>query len=147
MPWRRDRLPAPVFLGFPGGSDGKESTRNGGDVGSIPGSGRSPEEGHGNPPVFLPGESPWTEEAGGLQSMGSQRVRRNWMTKHSTRKYAFRSFSSLSFSVPVSGMVLKQTVWLESELTVLVGGYMTSTARPLRSPVMITDKLARSAEH
>ena len=29
------------------------------------------------PPVFLPGESPWTEERGGLQSMGSQRVRRD----------------------------------------------------------------------
>ena len=28
-------------------------------------------------PVFLPGESPWTEEPGGLQSMGSQRVRHN----------------------------------------------------------------------
>ena len=31
--------------------------------------------GCGNPPVFLPGESPWTEEPGGLQFMGSQRVR------------------------------------------------------------------------
>ena len=31
-------------------------------------------------PVFLPGESPWTEEPGGLQSMGSQRVRHNWET-------------------------------------------------------------------
>ena len=29
-------------------------------------------------PVFLPGESPWTEEPGGLQSMGSQRVRNSW---------------------------------------------------------------------
>ena len=28
-------------------------------------------------PVFLPGESPWTEESGGLQSMGSQRVGHN----------------------------------------------------------------------
>ena len=35
-------------------------------------------------PVFLPGESPWTKEPGGLQSMGSQRVRHNWATKHST---------------------------------------------------------------
>jgi len=26
IPWRRNRLPSPVFLGFPGGSDGKEST-------------------------------------------------------------------------------------------------------------------------
>ena len=34
--------------------------------------------------VFLPGESPWTEEPGGLQSMGSQRVRHDWATKHST---------------------------------------------------------------
>ena len=32
-------------------------------------------------PVLLPGESPWTEEPGGLQSMGSQRVRHDWATK------------------------------------------------------------------
>ena len=36
-------------VGFPGGSEGKESTRNGGDLGSIPGLGRSPGGGHGNP--------------------------------------------------------------------------------------------------
>ena len=35
--------------GFPCGSDGKESASNAGDPGSIPGSGRSPGEGHGNP--------------------------------------------------------------------------------------------------
>ena len=35
-------------------------------------------------PVLLPGESPWTEEPGGLQSMGLQRVRHDWMTKHRT---------------------------------------------------------------
>ena len=32
--------------------------------------------------VFLPGESPWTEESGGLQSMGLQKVRHNWATKY-----------------------------------------------------------------
>ena len=32
-------------------------------------------------PVFLPGESPWTEEPGRLQSMGSQRIGHNWATK------------------------------------------------------------------
>ena len=47
--WRRGRLPTPVFLGFPGGSDGKESTCNVGDLGPIPGLGRSPGGGHGNP--------------------------------------------------------------------------------------------------
>ena len=47
--WRRDRLPIPVFLGFPSGSDGKESACNVGDLGSVPGSGRSPGGEHGNP--------------------------------------------------------------------------------------------------
>ena len=36
-------------IGFPGGSDSKESACNSGDAGSIPGSGRSPGEGNGNP--------------------------------------------------------------------------------------------------
>ena len=41
-PWRRDRLPTPVFLGFPDSSAGRESARNAGDLGSIPGLGGSP---------------------------------------------------------------------------------------------------------
>ena len=52
---------------FPGGSDGKASAYNAGDLGSIPGSGRSPGEENGNP-------LPWMEEPGRLQSMGLQRV-------------------------------------------------------------------------
>ena len=42
-----DRLPTPVFLGFPCGLAGKQSTCNAGDLGSIPGLGRSPGEGKG----------------------------------------------------------------------------------------------------
>ena len=42
-------LPTPVFLSFPCGSAGKESTCKGGDLGSIPGLGRSPGEGNGYP--------------------------------------------------------------------------------------------------
>ena len=49
IPWRGDRLLTPVFLGFPGGSDCKESTCNVGVLGSIPGLGRFPGGGHGNP--------------------------------------------------------------------------------------------------
>ena len=45
--WRRDRLPTPVFLGFPGGSAGKESACNVGDLCSMPGLGRCPGEGKG----------------------------------------------------------------------------------------------------
>ena len=76
MPWRRERLPTPVFwpgefhglyspcgckesdrtkrlsldgVGFQGGDSGKEPTCNAGDLGSIPGLGRCPEEGKGYP--------------------------------------------------------------------------------------------------
>ena len=40
------------MVGFPGGSDGKESACNAGDLGLIPGSGRSPGGGHGNPLLY-----------------------------------------------------------------------------------------------
>ena len=49
IPWRRDRLPTSVFMGFPGDSDGKESACNAGDLGSVPGLGRFPGGEHGNP--------------------------------------------------------------------------------------------------
>ena len=73
IPWKRDRLPTAMFLGFPGGSDGKESACNVGDLGLIPGSGRSPGGGHGNPLQYsclenpheqrsLAGHSPWGRE-------------------------------------------------------------------------------------
>ena len=60
---------------FPGGSDAKESARNAGDLGLIPGSGRSPGGGKGNPLQYCCLENSWTEESSGLQSMGSERVR------------------------------------------------------------------------
>ena len=49
-----------------GDSDGKESTCNVGDLGSLPGLGRPLEKGLQPIQVFLPGDSPWTEEPGGL---------------------------------------------------------------------------------
>ena len=51
MPWKH--LGLYIFtLGFPGGSDGKESAGNAGDLGFIPGVGRSREEGHGKSPQY-----------------------------------------------------------------------------------------------
>ena len=47
------------------------------DPGSIPGWGRSPGGGNGNPHSVLAWRIPWTEEPGGLQSMGPQRVGHN----------------------------------------------------------------------
>ena len=66
-------------MDFPDGPDIKESTYSVGDLGSIPGSGRSPRERDWLPtPVFW--RISWTEEPGGLQSMGSQRVGHNSAT-------------------------------------------------------------------
>ena len=67
---------------FPGGSDGKKPACNAGDLGSIPGSGRSPREQvyplkKATYSSILARIIPWTEEPGRLQSMGSHRVRHN----------------------------------------------------------------------
>ena len=61
-------------MGFPGGSDGKESACNAGDLVSIPGSGSPLEKGMATHSSILALEVPWTEEPSGLKSMGSQRV-------------------------------------------------------------------------
>ena len=47
-----------ILHGFPGGSDGKESACNAGDLGLIPGLGRSPEEGNGEPLQYFSLENP-----------------------------------------------------------------------------------------
>ena len=60
------------------GSDSKDSAWNAGDQCSDPGSGRNPEKGtHSS---IIAWEIPWREEPGGLQHMGSQKVRRDWVT-------------------------------------------------------------------
>ena len=65
--------------GLPWWLSGKESACNAGDVGSITGLESSPKGGHDrNIPVFLPGVISWTEESGGLESVGLQRVAQNW---------------------------------------------------------------------
>ena len=64
-----------INLGFPGGSGGKESACNAGDLGSIPGLGRSPGGAHGNPLQYsclenphgqrsLVGYDPWGHRVG-----------------------------------------------------------------------------------
>ena len=62
--------------------EGKASACNAGELGSIPGSGRSPEEGNGFPLQYsiLAWRIPWTEDPGGLQSMRLQRIRQDWVT-------------------------------------------------------------------
>ena len=67
--------------GFPGDSDSRESAYSAGDPSSMPGSGRSPKKDMATHSSFLAWRIPWIEEPGGLQSMGLQRVRHNWVAK------------------------------------------------------------------
>ena len=71
--------------GFPAGSDGKESACNAGDLGSIPGLGRSPEEGCGSLLQYSCLETPHRQRnLASYSPWGSQRVRHDWATKHGT---------------------------------------------------------------
>ena len=65
-PLEKGRLPTPVFLSFPGVSDGKESTCNVGDLGLVPRLGRSLKGGHGNPFQYS-----WLENPHGQRSLAS----------------------------------------------------------------------------
>jgi len=77
-------------MGFPCGSDGEESTYSVGDLGSIPGLGRSPGEGHGNPLQYfcLAGYSPWGhKESDMTDRLNTHKMMTNpQLTPHSTVK-------------------------------------------------------------
>ena len=74
------------YGGFSSGSVVKNLPTYPGDAVSIPGSGRSPGKGNGYSSV-LAWEIPQTEEPGGLQSMGSQRVGHDFATDHAHTGY------------------------------------------------------------
>ena len=69
-----------IFIGFSGGSDGKESASNAGDLVWSLGWEDPPEKGMATHSSILAWEIPCTEEPGRLQSMGLQRSRQNWET-------------------------------------------------------------------
>ena len=70
--------PVPFVLGFP---NGKESACQGKRCRFVAWVGKIPRKRAWQPtPVFLPGESPWTDDPGKLQSTGSQRNQHDWAT-------------------------------------------------------------------
>ena len=68
-------------MGFPDGSEVKTLPDNSGDMGSLPGSGRSHGEGNGNHSNILAWEIAWKSKPGGFIVHGVARVRRDWATK------------------------------------------------------------------
>ena len=121
IPWRRDKLPTPVFLGFPDGSVSKESTCNVGDLDSIPGLGRSPGGGYGNPLQYsclenphgqrsLAGYSPWgRKESDMTEWLGRPHERESWgytrpwkLEREKKRARDLRVVSSLTTDLPLT---------------------------------------------
>ena len=74
LPWMETSFSFPSFRSFPSGSEGKESACSAGDSGLILGPESPLEEGMAIHSSILAWRIPWTEEPGGLQSTGLQRV-------------------------------------------------------------------------
>ena len=95
-------------MGFPGGSDGKESACNAGDLDLIPESGRSAGDGNGNPVQYSCLENPMDRRVGD-NPWAHKRVRHDLATKQKeqhTKKY-LRNFHACS---PVA----KICVWFDN---------------------------------
>ena len=126
-----------AILGFPGGSVGKNpSGMQETQVRSLGGKilwrrAWQPTQ------VFLPGESLWTEEPGGLSSIRLQRVEHNWATKHSGIIHHQRSLPwSLERNwflktVPCSDRHLLKFVAKKQLLSITCSGVVTDSRRPI----------------
>ena len=75
-------------MGFPGGSVLQNSPANAGNKGLVPRSVTAPGRGNGIPLQYAYLKSPWREEPGWLQSMGSQRVGHDLVTEHADGCYS-----------------------------------------------------------
>ena len=106
--------------GFPGGSDSKESAFNVEDPALIPEFQEDPlEKGVVTHSSVFAWRIPWTEEPGGLQSMGSQRVGYNWVTNTShftsSRSFQNKSFEKIDFSRSMQEIIKRNPLDQEGE--------------------------------
>ena len=130
------QMPLTIARGFPDGSDGKESVWNAGDMGLIPGSGRSYGEGNGNSLQYSCLENPTEEELGGLLAMGLQRAGHNWVTNTYNRNLCpshakWNIFSNDSRYLSYIGSILfvdqSKEIWLGVTLPGLGGDWLSVT--------------------
>ena len=109
-----------VFLGIPGGSDGKESACNARDLGFISGSGRTSGRGHGNALQCSCLEHPRGQEPGGPQSTGSQRLRQT--ERLSTAQHiVYNVHQRVSYVSCLLSNVVRKTAPIEGEKVEKVG--------------------------
>ena len=128
--------------------------RDSGDAGSIPGLERFPGGGYVNRLQYLAWEIPWTEESGGLQSTGSQRVGHDWSDwahretdshthtqdiNHPLSSFSGKSVSSLTFRYLLGSFPGGRELWSHSLIPLLHtvdGGGLPETRIPNHSSVL-----------
>ena len=130
-------------ISFPGGSDHKEFAYNAGDLGSISGSGRSPGVGMETHSSILAWRISWSEEPGGLQSMGLWGYKESDMTARLTLSF-FHSLRNAKVPIPLatpkpSDSLSPMSKWLpwspwKSGNSPLLSLMMSSTSQP---PVLL----------
>ena len=96
---------------FPGGSDGKESSWNSGDSGSIPGLGRSPGEGNSYSLQYSCLEDPLNRGAWrATVVLGVAKVRHNWVTEHTTHARTHTQYMHSSSCLQAKGLGIGRTL-------------------------------------
>ena len=100
-------------------SDSKESACSAGDLGSILGLRRSPGEENGSPLQYSCLENSMDRGPGGLQSMGSQRVRHNWAT-NSLKLYIFTSGGNQTMIFFILEAIFQSLIFMNCNFRVIL---------------------------
>ena len=118
--WRRDKLPTPVFLGFPCGSAGKESTCNAEDLVSILRLGRSPGEEKGYPLQYSDLESSKDYTVHGVAKSWTQLSDFHFtsLLSFNIRLYFISSFNKVLMLVPIGDIIVFTHHYLYLQLNI-----------------------------
>ena len=99
----------------------KNAPASAGDAGLIPGSGKSPGGGHGNPLQYFCLENPWTDEPGRLQSLGSQRIRHDWSNLAHTHRRIYAPLGCKNrHSVPFARLQCQHMIQADAIITICI---------------------------
>ena len=115
------------FMVFPGGSHGKESSCNAGDLGSILGSGKSPGEGNGNPLQYSCLENPMDRQVWWATVHG---VGQYWVTNTFTFYYVLSQKPCYLFNLPLPCLPLFTTPHKASKCSLSVVFYPPASEIP-----------------
>ena len=113
------------------------------DLGSIPGSGRSPGGGHGNPLQYSCLENPMDREPGGLQSVESQRVGHDWSAD--TRIITTRVWGDWAGGMHLSDAG-KETEYFEGERAQIPRAVPARALETIRTWISLKHSAARDAQ-